>query len=108
MVNLCLLANAQTTYEIISSTPLLWTIVCNNKPSKCEVPVHNYANSVLVVVRGGGGGGGDVERQGVCVLGVGGGGQLAYRKIMSNRINLSNLQAVPSFKIFTVQYSITQ
>ena len=34
--NLCPLARAQTDYEIIDSTPFLWTIVCNNKPSKCQ------------------------------------------------------------------------
>ena len=30
-LNLCLLASVET--EIIGSAPLLWTIVCNNKPS---------------------------------------------------------------------------
>ena len=68
LVNLCLLTSAQIGYEIIGSTPLLWTVVCNNKPSMCEVPVHNYANSVLVVVGVEGGG----WRDRVCVWGGGG------------------------------------
>ena len=33
--NLCLFASAQKSFELISSTPLLRIIICNNKPSKC-------------------------------------------------------------------------